>query len=151
MKRHLIALVLSLGFLSATPVRAQSEAASALSAVSALPLASVVAVGAGASAAAGASLAVPVILSAAGAVFVVKAVEASARGTVYVLERVSDGVRVSVEIAGKAAANTSAAAGTLVTVSVIGTGVVLSAAGEVIAFLPNAMGRALLHNERLTY
>jgi hypothetical protein len=111
----------------------------------------VVAVGAGASAAAGASLAVPVILSAAGAVFVVKAVEASARGTVYVLERVSDGVRVSVEIAGKAAANTSAAAGTLVTVSVIGTGVVLSAAGEVIAFLPNAMGRALLHNERLTY
>ena len=32
---------------------------------------------------------------------------------------------------------------------VIGTGVVLSVAGEAIAFVPNAIGRALLHNERL--
>jgi hypothetical protein len=37
-----------------------------------------------------------------------------------------------------------------VVVSVVGAGVVLSAAGEAIAFIPNALGRALLHNERLT-
>ena len=39
--------------------------------------------------------------------------------------------------------------GTVVTCSVIGTGVVLSVAGEAIAFVPNALGKALLHNERL--
>ena len=74
-----------------------------------------------------------------------KAVEASAVGTVYLLERASDGARVSVEVAGK----TAYAVGTVVTCSVIGTGVVLSAAGEAIAFIPNAIGRALLYNERL--
>ncbi len=36
------------------------------------------------------------------------------------------------------------------TVSTIGAGIILSAAGEAIAFVPNALGRALLHNERLT-
>jgi hypothetical protein len=35
-------------------------------------------------------------------------------------------------------------------VSVIGSGVVLSALGEAIAFIPNELGRALLHNERVT-
>jgi hypothetical protein len=29
--------------------------------------------------------------------------------------------------------------------------VLLSAAGEVLAFIPNELGRALLHNERITY
>jgi hypothetical protein len=42
-------------------------------------------------------------------------------------------------------------AGASVVVSVVSTGVVLSAAGEAVAFVPNALGRALLHNERLTY
>ena len=39
--------------------------------------------------------------------------------------------------------------GAVLTCSVIGTGVVLSAAGEVLAFIPNALGRALLYNERV--
>jgi len=47
-------------------------------------------------------------------------------------------------------AGVSMVAGTVVVVSVVGAGVVLSAAGEAIAFIPNALGRALLHNERLT-
>ncbi|EER58761.1 conserved hypothetical protein [Acidovorax delafieldii 2AN] len=41
------------------------------------------------------------------------------------------------------------AVGTVVACSVISTGVVLSVAGEALAFVPNALGRALLHNERL--
>ncbi|UUZ66812.1 hypothetical protein LP416_17030 [Polaromonas sp. P2-4] len=141
------ACALLLGAAGSFNAQAQSEA-SALSAVSALPVASVVV---GASAAAGAVLAVPVVLSTAGAVLVVKVVEVSARGTVYVLERASDGARASVEIVGKGLAGISVVAGTLVTVSVIGAGVVLSAAGQAIAFIPNELGRALLHNERLTY
>ncbi len=129
-------------------VQAQSEASAA---VSLLPVASVVVVGAAASTAAGAVVAAPIMLSAAGTVLVVKTVEVSARGTVYVLERASDGARLSVEIAGKGVQGASIAAGTAVGVSVIGTGVVLSALGEAIAFIPNEIGKALLHNERLTH
>lgn len=144
---HLLgALVLAVGALAGLPARAQGEL-SALSAISALPVASVVG---SASGAAGSAVAAPVLLSAGGAVLAVKSVAVSARGTVYVLERASDGAVASVEVAGRGASGAAIAAGTLVGVSVIGAGVILSAAGEVVAFLPNAMGRALLHNERLT-
>ena len=140
------ALVLSLGSTVALEARAQSEV-SALSAISAMPLASVVL---GASAVAGAVVAVPMALSTAGTVLVVKAVEVSARGTVFLLERASDGAAASVEVLSKTAAGASVAAGALVSVGVIGAGIVLSVAGDVIAFIPNALGRALLYNERVT-
>ena len=39
--------------------------------------------------------------------------------------------------------------GTVVLCSAIGTGGLLSVAGEVLAFVPNAIGQALLHSERL--
>ncbi len=126
---------------------AQSEASVMLSM---LPVASLVVVGLGASTAAGASVAAPVILSTVGAVFVVKVVEVTARSTVFVIERASDGARVSVEIVGQGMKQTAISAGTLVTVSVIGTGIVISALGEAIAFVPNELGKALLHNERIT-
>ena len=133
--------------ISADNARAQSEASVVLSM---LPVASVVVSGGAASTAAGAVLAVPAVLSVAGAVLVVKAIEVTARGTVYVLERASDGARASVELTGKAVQGTSVAVGTAVTVSVIGSGVILSALGEALAFLPNELGRSLLRNERIT-
>jgi hypothetical protein len=126
---------------------AQSEAA-ALSAASALPLASVVM---GASAVAGSVVALPVALSTAGAVLVVKTVESTAHGTMVVLERVSDGAQASVEVIGKGLAAASLATGAVVTVSVIGAGVILSIAGEAVAFVANSLGRALLHDERIAY
>ncbi|HYW57091.1 MAG TPA: hypothetical protein VE934_09025 [Polaromonas sp.] len=130
------------------PMHAQAQSeASAVSTLSALPLASVVV----ASTVAGSVVALPLVLSTAGAVLVVKTVEVSARGTVYVLERASDGATASVEIVGKGVGAASLVVGTAVTVSVIGAGVILSAAGQVIAFIPNELGRALLHNERLTH
>lgn len=137
-------LIAATGF--SHPVQAQSEA-SQLSAISALPLASVVI---GGSAVAGAALALPVALSTAGGVLIVKTVDSTARATVLVLERASDSARVSVEVIGTGVAAASLMTGTVVAVSVIGAGIVLSAAGEMIAFLPNALGSALLHNERLT-
>jgi hypothetical protein len=144
----LVAACAVMALASSIKAYAQSEASLVLSM---LPVASVVVVGGAASTAAGAVLAVPVILSTTGAVLVVKAVESTARGTVYVLERASDGATVSVELVGRAAGGASIVAGTAVTVSVIGSGVVLSALGEAIAFIPNALGKSLLHNERITY
>jgi hypothetical protein len=64
-------------------------------------------------------------------------------------QRASDGAQVSVEVAGRGVGASVHAVGTVVTCSVIGTGVILSVAGEALAFVPNALGRALLHNERL--
>jgi hypothetical protein len=70
---------------------------------------------------------------------------------VYLLERASDGARVSIELSGQAAQAASLAVGTAVVVGVFSAGVVLSAAGEVLAFIPNAVGRSLLHNERVAF
>ena len=137
-----VAGALSLGLL-ASPVSAQSEASLMLSA---LPVASVV----GTASAASAVSVVPLALSVAGAVLVVKAVEVTARGTVYLLERASDGARASVEMAGRAASGVVIGVGSVLVVSVMSTGVVLSAAGEVLAFIPNEIGKALLYNERIT-
>jgi len=151
MKRSIASIVIAVsalltGATTSFDVKAQSEA-SALSALSVMPLASVVV---GASAAAGAVLAVPVVLSTAGTVLVVKAVTVTVSGTLYLLERASDGAQVSVEVLGRGVAAASVGVGTLATVSVIGAGVLLSAAGEEIAFIPNELGRALLHNEQVT-
>jgi hypothetical protein len=138
---------LSLALL-AGPARAQSEASVALSM---MPVASVVVSGMAVSGAAAAVSAVPVALTVSGAVLVVKAVQASTTGTVYVLERASDGARVSVNVSGAAVSATAIGVGSVVTVSVIASGVILSTAAEVLAFIPNEIGRALLHNERVTW
>jgi hypothetical protein len=138
--------VMTISATAAFDAHAQSNT-SEMSAVSALAVMSVVS---SAGPDAGSVVMVPVMLSTAGAVLVIKAVEASARGTIYVMERASDGARVSLQVAGKGIAGTAAVVGASVVVSVISAGVVLSAAGEAIAFIPNALGRSLLHNQRLT-
>ena len=127
--------------------QAQSDASAALSM---LPVASVIVGASAVGASATAVVAVPAALSVGGLTLTVVAVEASADGTAYLLERASDGARASIRVAGRVADGASAAVGTTVAVSVIGTGVVLSAAGEVLAFVPNAIGRALLYNEKLS-
>ena len=149
LKNLLLAASLSAALVMASgPARAQSEASLVLSA---LPVASVVGAGSAVAGSAVAVSAVPAALAVSGAVLVVKVVEVAARGTVIVLERASDGARASVELSGRAASGVVAGVGTVVAVSVIGAGVVLSAAGEVLCFIPNELGRALLHNERLTH
>jgi hypothetical protein len=111
-------------------------AASEASALSAVPIA--------------VSVAAPVMLISGGVVLSVVAVEASATGTVWVLERASDGARATVKLSGEAAVGLSVAAGTIVTVTAISAGWVLSTASEVIAYIPNEIGQALLYNERIT-
>jgi hypothetical protein len=146
MRSKIVPLLLASALLLPPVARAQSEV-STLSALSAVPVASVVGT---ASIATGALVVVPLALSTAGAVLVVEAVDASARGTVILLERASDGARVSIELAGRGLEASAFAVGSVVTVAVLGSGVLLSAAGEVLAFIPNALGQALLYNERVT-
>lgn len=133
----------------AAPLHAQAQSDASV-ALSLMPVASVIGAASVVGASATAVVAVPAALSVGGSTLAVVAVEASADGTVYVLERASDGARASVKVMGRAANGAAASVGTAVLVSVIGSGVVLSAAGEVLAFVPNAIGRALLHNERLS-
>ena len=112
------------------------SAVSELSALSALPIA--------------VSVAAPVVVLSAGAMLTVVAVEASATGAVWVLERASDGARLTLRLSAQAAKGLSVAAGTVVVVTAVSTGWVLSAASEAIAFIPNELGAALLYNERVT-
>jgi hypothetical protein len=131
----LVALAFAVG--GAGPVAAHhNHGASEASTLSALPVA--------------VSVAAPALFLSAGAVFTVVAVRASAEGAVWVLARASDGARASVTLSAKAAGGLSVAAGTVVTVSAFSAGWVLSAAGQAIAFIPNELGAALLHNERVT-
>ena len=145
MKTCIPEIILAITLAAAGIGQAHAEA-SAISALSAVPVASIV----GGSAVAGSLAAVPLALSVTGAVLTVAAVEASARGVVLVLERASDGARASVELVGRGMAGLAIGVGSVIACSVIGTGVVLSVASEAIAFIPNALGNALLHDERLS-
>jgi hypothetical protein len=120
---------------AAAPARAHGGLSEA-SALSMLPLA--------------VSVAAPALLLSAGVGLTVVAVEASAQGTVWVLERASDGARASVTVSGAVVGGASLLVGAAVTVTAVSAGWVLSTAGQVIAFVPNELGKALLHNERIT-
>lgn len=96
------------------------------------------------------SVAAPAMLLSAGAALTVVAVETASDGAVWVLERASDGARASVRLSARAAGGLSVAVGTAVVVTAVSTGWLLSAAGQVVAFVPNTIGSALLHNERVS-
>lgn len=131
MKRTWMGLLLAATLATAGGVRAHG-ASQASSALSLLPVAVVVAA--------------PSAVLSGGAVLTVVAVQASAEGTVWVLERASDGARLSLQLAG----GSVLASGAVVAVTAVSTGWLLSQAGRVICFIPNQIGQALLHNERVT-
>ena len=96
------------------------------------------------------SVAAPAMVLSAGALLTVVAVEASASGAVWVLERASGGARSTLRLSAQAVGGLSVAAGTVVVVTALSRGWVLSTASEAIAFIPNEIGAALLYNERVT-
>ena len=132
LRRLVAASVLALSLAAAQAQSSPSEA----SLISTLPIA--------------VSVAAPLAILSSGAALSVVAVEVASEGTVWVLERAADGARASVQFAGRGIADVSLAAGTLVVVTAIGAGWVLSVAGEAIAFVPNRVGASLLHSERIT-
>ncbi|MEY4754128.1 MAG: hypothetical protein RJA44_1803 [Pseudomonadota bacterium] len=89
-----------------------------------------------------------VVIGTAGALVVVS-VQASATGTAWVLERASDGSRVVLNFSGDAARTVSTATGRALTVVTLSTGHMLMDGSRVVCFVPNEIGRPLLHHERL--
>jgi hypothetical protein len=100
------------------------------------------------------SVAAPLGLFSAGAVALtvvgVEVAEGASGATVWVLERSSDGARASLRLSGQVAGAASVVAGTAVVATTFSAGVVLSAAGKAIAFIPSQVGQGLLYNERIT-
>lgn len=80
---------------------------------------------------------------------VVASVETVAEGVVVVLKGASIGIEASFELSGAAAAGLSDAAGKAVTVTATSTGHMLVMSGKVLAFIPNEIGKSLLHHSRV--
>jgi hypothetical protein len=133
-------LALALSATALSPARAHNNPSGDLSAASGLSLSVPVAI----------SVAAPSALIVSGAAFTVVAVEALAEGTVWVLERASDGARFSVRFGRDVATGSVVVVGAVIVTTVVAAGCVLSAAGEAVAFIPNEVGRALIHDERIT-
>lgn len=76
---------------------------------------------------------------------VVTGVEAVGDGSVVVLRGLGGAAGASVRLAG----GVSLAVGTVVEVVAVGTGCALMQAGRMIAFIPNEVGRALVHQRQL--
>ena len=96
------------------------------------------------------SVAMPVGFLVVGGQFAVAGIEASGTGTVWVLERAGDGARASLAVATEAAGAASVGVGTALTATAVASGWVLSAAGQVVVFIPNEVARVLLHHEKVT-
>lgn len=83
-----------------------------------------------------------------GTEFTIKAVRASGDGVVLVLQGVSSVVETSAKVSGEAVQAASVGVGTSVKVVAESTGYALLASGVLLAFVPNEIGRALLHDAR---
>lgn len=97
------------------------------------------------------SVATPAVLSAGASVLTVRAIEVGVNGTVWVLENVAEGVSTTVRFAGNASQAVGVGAGTVLRVAVVSSGLLLYHGSQAVAFLPNELGRTLMHNERLTW
>ncbi len=81
---------------------------------------------------------------------VVASVATVADGTIVVLRGASDAGAATIRLAGDASVATGLAVGTAVRVVATGTGCALIVAGRMIALIPDAAGRALVHQSGRT-
>lgn len=83
-----------------------------------------------------------------GSEFTVKSVRASGEGVDLVLQGVSGAIETSAKVSGEAARTASVGVGTSVRVVAESTGYALLAGSMLLAFVPNEIGRSLLHHAR---
>jgi hypothetical protein len=80
---------------------------------------------------------------------VVESVTAAGEGSVVVLKGASNGVTASVRVSADVARQLSGAVGASVQAVAMSTGTMLVVSGKAIAFIPNEIGLALLHQSKL--
>ncbi|MGB9988151.1 hypothetical protein [Pseudoduganella rhizocola] len=90
-----------------------------------------------------------VLSVAVGGSMVVTSVHAVGDGLEVVLEGASDASTATIRLSGEAAKGLSIAAGTVVSVTAVSTGHLLVASGKVLAFIPNEIGKTLIHHSRV--
>lgn len=88
-------------------------------------------------------------LAAAAGELVAASVRSAGQSTVVVLEGLSQGMRVSATVLLAGAGALSVAAGDVLRLAGTASGHLLLRGGEVIAFVPDRVGAALFHHERL--
>lgn len=81
--------------------------------------------------------------------FVIESVKASTTGVVMVLHASGDAASLTLQLSGEVIQHAALASGTLIEISAVSTGHLLIAAGKAIAFIPNELGKALLHHEQI--
>jgi hypothetical protein len=86
----------------------------------------------------------------AGVVLTVVAVDVVAGATVWVLKSASGAATLSLRVSGRVLEGVTVGVGTVLVGTALSTGVVLSAASEAVAFVPNQIGASLLYNETIT-
>lgn len=80
---------------------------------------------------------------------IVASVEAVGEGIIIVLKGASEAGSASIQLSAQAAQGLSLAAGTVVSIIALSTGHVLVLAGKALAFIPNELGKALLHHSEV--
>jgi hypothetical protein len=85
------------------------------------------------------------VLSGAG-VAVVASVEVVGESTIIVLEGASDASRATIRLSGEVARGAALSVGMSIGCMAVASGTMLVTAGKVIAFIPNEMGKALIHH-----
>ena len=80
---------------------------------------------------------------------IVESVQVAGDASMIVLAGASAATSATLRLSGKAIEGASVVAGASVVVMAVSTGYVLVAAGQVIAFVPNEIGRSLLHHARV--
>lgn len=118
------------------PSQAQSDASAASSIALSVPTAI--------------SVTAPVMLLSAGAILTVVAVETIGTSIVWSVENAADGSRMSMTFSAESSRAAKVASGTALTVSVVTAGLILMAGSELVAFIPNQLGKSLSYDEKVT-
>ncbi|MDQ2820094.1 MAG: hypothetical protein M3Y65_06820 [Pseudomonadota bacterium] len=86
---------------------------------------------------------------AASGIVIVESVEVTGGASMVVLAGASNAASATLRLSGRAIEGASIVAGASVVVMAVSTGYVLVSAGQVLAFVPNELGKSLLHHSRV--
>ena len=80
---------------------------------------------------------------------VVDTVKTAADGVTVVLKGSTQAASATIKLSGKGVEKLALASGAVVEVSALTTGYLLVSAGQVLAFIPNEIGNALMHHQKI--